>query len=57
MCEDLARTMLASLMCTLGKILAPILRVRVIIVEPFGVTDFITIKLLMAGYVQHFKLP
>jgi hypothetical protein len=40
MCDDLARTMLASSMCTLGKILAPILRVRVIIVEPSDIIDF-----------------
>jgi hypothetical protein len=39
-CDDLAWTMLASSRCTLDKILASILRERVVIDEPSGVTDF-----------------
>jgi hypothetical protein len=40
MCDDLAWTMLASWMYTLGKNLVPILKARGEIVEPSGVTVF-----------------
>jgi hypothetical protein len=46
LCDDLAWTMLASWMYSLGKNLAPILRARVIIAEPFGVTDFYQNKIV-----------
>jgi hypothetical protein len=46
MCDDLAWTMLASWIYTLGKIIAPILRARVVIVKPSDVTDFYHIKIV-----------